>query len=94
LLLAGVTGVLATVVTERLRLSWLAYALGPALLGSSAMAVALAGLQWLLGRFAVPQTAPRLLVEVLLGMVVYGSYLRLCHPSLFDEVRRFIARRN
>lgn len=94
LLLAGVTGVLATVITERLRLSWLAYALGPALLGSSAMAVALAGLQWLLGRFAVPQTAPRLLVEVLLGMVVYGSYLRLCHPSLFDEVRRFIARRN
>ena len=94
LLLAGITGLLLTMMLERLALRRLLGALAPAGLGTLVMSGAILGAQWLSRRLSLGQTGLRLLGEVLLGVVVYGSYLRLCHPSLFDDVRRFIARRN
>ena len=94
LLLAGVTGVLATVITERLRLSWLCLRARP---GAARFIGDGGGTGW----FAVAAWAlcgsTNRAAPAGRGAAGHGGLwivLRLCHPSLFDEVRRFIARRN
>ena len=83
-----------TLLVERLHPVRLLRALAPAIVGSSVMGAALLLLRSTLATLGFSITPSRLLLEVLGGVVVYSLYLALCHPALFDEVRRFIARRN
>lgn len=94
LTLAAAIGVALTLYIEQLHPASLLRALAPSILGSAAMGMSLLLLRFCAAKLGCPDTASLLLAEVLGGVLTYGLYLRAFHSALFDEVKRFIARRN
>ena len=93
-LLAVLIAIALSAHADHLRLMQIISALSPPLLGAVWMGVGL----WLLKRglqaLGVAPSGLRLALEILVGIMIYGLYLRLAHPALWLQASTWLRQRN